>query len=1190
MLLFNHFKKNKMKIGIVASLVVIGLVLAGALPSVFASVAYYMPDVAVELDGVNDSFVTVSFNTPVEDSFASVYGTFDTEIGYDAEHMYFTLTSMSPGGDLSPSSVQNNTPADGMIGWLDWNNPASVGERGQLWSATYVVDKDTPAGDHGICLRNIFVASEQQDVEWDTAHLDSVCARVIVTRNDVPDEKLPQTLVLRDGDGNDITGTTINKHYSDEPFKVTWEHTVGDGEVSYHPDDDGASEHVARTSGDYIEIDNVGSVNICAWASETEEYAAAQACITVNVSKRPLDIVGATIADKTFDGTTEATVTNVTFEDRDISDAEYTATAEFGTADAGENKGVRVTVTLVGNAVDHYILNSETFDTTKTILPFMLTAENVELLGGTTYAYDPSGVEPEVRVMANIHGGVSTLVQGEDFNVSYSGNQAVGTGHAAVTGAGNFTTGENPLILDFTITQKGINNSNLTVPSSLVEGRILTPNDVSVNVDGQNLVRCESAGNTDCDYVLEISGENDGVIGHTVHVAINACNNYDGVAVADINIVAKQEQIVTISDVTNTTVNKTYGDANFVYVATTTGDGTISYHSTNESVAIVDAESGAVTIVGVGDADIVATAAETDTYAEATAKYTVSVAKKVVTVTNATVPNKVYDGTTLASVESVALSESSLVRDTDYTVAGVFNDSSVGVRDVNVMVTLMDSAYQNYCFMIQPSSPDPGLIIVGPTYSNLGFYTTVAAITPFTLTADNATADLTTNSFVYSGSEKTPEATVLVDLDGDGIKETTLEAGTDYEIVYEDNVNAGTASATITGKGNYAGSLDGLTFEIIPAPVENVVVIAPAQDYTGEALEPVPTVTGEITGNAITLTAGDYEVVAHEAFINAGDYTFTVKSANGSNYYIAETNGAFTINKVSSGEPPEATAGLKIEAGKTLADLGERTPGFSWNSDTTEVGVGDGVYGASYLKNNDTTNYILSEDLGIPVRGLKRIAVTTVSMAGGTAISSSASVLEGEDVTFTFTPDEGYELYMVMVGEDDRIGDVSDNQLIIVAGTEDIMLISYYRKVYGVIEGAGQTHVIGVDGAAEFEINADYELFEDTGTVYVDGELLDEEKYESWDGSTVISLKADYLDTLAVGEHLLEVQFDDGGIARTTFIIANPESDDSESGPATADTGTFTGVSGGAIATGASVIAMSLVGSVLFLVRRHNKD
>lgn len=237
------------------------------------------------------------------------------------------------------------------------------------------------------------------------------------------------------------------------------------------------------------------------------------------------------------------------------------------------------------------------------------------------------------------------------------------------------------------------------------------------------------------------------------------------------------------------------------------------------------------------------------------------------------------------------------------------------------------------------------------------------------------------------------------------------------------------------------------------------------------------------------------------------------------------------------------------------------------------------------MKNNDATNYIPTEDLGIPVRGLKRINVTTVSMAGGTATSSSASVLEGENITFTFAPDEGYELYMVTVGGDDLISDVLNNQLTIVAGTDDIMMISYYRKVYEVIKGAEQTHVRGVDGAAEFEINADYELFEDDGEVYVDGELLDPENYESWSASTVISLKAAYLDSLTFGTHAFAVVFNDGGIARTTFNISDPKSET----PATADTGAFTKMADGAAAAGASAIAIAVTTVGLYFVLKKSK-
>ena len=52
----------------------------------------------------------------------------------------------------------------------------------------------------------------------------------------------------------------------------------------------------------------------------------------------------------------------------------------------------------------------------------------------------------------------------------------------------------------------------------------------------------------------------------------------------------------------------------------------------------------------------------------------------------------------------------------------------------------------------------------------------------------------------YDGKAKTPEVTVK---DGDRI----LTENTDYIIVYSDNVNAGTAKVSVTGKGNYKGTV-----------------------------------------------------------------------------------------------------------------------------------------------------------------------------------------------------------------------------------------------------------------------------------------------------------------------------------------------------------------------------------------------
>ena len=1086
--------KSKIKIKVMAmvlgltSIVLLGSMLANA----FATASdYYYDGVNVSVDGVQGATAYMYLRTVGGGTFYTRQGDFSISETNDANG-YITLQSLTASGSSGQTTISDFT-TDGFkrliyADALYIGNEA--GPNDPLMIAVYNVDKDTPAGDYTVSLSNVSMVGGTSG--YGGEQLPDMTATIHVTRSDEPEPLPSQVVTFRDSEGNPIT--EISKYYGDADFTITKEVTTGDGAITeYHPDDDGSGSIVhTDPMSDTVGVGIPGDMPVCAWVEETENYAATKVCYTVHVLPRPLDIVGASIADKTYDATTVATVNSVSFADRNLSSDQYTATAVFADANAGNDKSVTVTVTLVGTGADYYALNSATYNTTKTISPYQLVAENVAL-SGSTYTYDPDGVEPEVTVTApGVYGGTYTLTE-DEYNVAYSDNYAAGTGHVSVTGeGGNFTTGEYPIMLDFTINKQGINNTNLNAPSSIVEHHILTVDEISVVVNGHTLTRCATDGATNCDYVLTISGDNDGEVGHVVNVAVNARNNYDGAAAADITIVAKLPQTVTISSVTGTTVNKSYGDADFTYTATSDGDGGISYGSSDDTVATVDA-NGKVTIHEVGEADITATAAETDTYAQGSASYHLVVSKKVVTVSSATVSNKTYDGTPVATVTNVTLSESSLVYGTDMTATGLFNDVTPAVRNVDVMVALSDDAYNHYCFTYESTC-------IKNTH-----YNATAAILQFTLSADNTTAVLNDTTFEYDGNAKEPTATVTVDLNGDGTKETTLVAGTDYEISYSNNVNAGvSAKATIAGKGIYTGSLSALTFTIDPAPVTNVQVTAPSQTYTGSALEPVPTVTGEVNGSAMTFDPSIYITLSHDDFINAGDYTFTIGSKVGSNYYIAHTNGTFRIEKATSSDPAEMTSGLSAEVGKTLADLGDLSEGFTWVDPTTPITAGMNDYPATYTKNGDTTNYT-TVNVSVPVLG--------------------------------------------------------------------------FTAEYDVVKGDGQNHIIGVDGAAEFEIDAEYSLFETGGSVYVDNTLVDPADYESWSSSTVISLSKTYLDGLALGNHTLAVLFNDGGVARASFTVSEPEP---EPEPGTADTGVFTGVAGGAVATGFTALILAAIAGVVY--------
>ena len=54
----------------------------------------------------------------------------------------------------------------------------------------------------------------------------------------------------------------------------------------------------------------------------------------------------------------------------------------------------------------------------------------------------------------------------------------------------------------------------------------------------------------------------------------------------------------------------------------------------------------------------------------------------------------------------------------------------------------------------------------------------------------------------------------------------------------------------------------------------------------------------------------------------------------------------------------------------------------------------------------------------------------------------------------------------------------------------------------------------------------------------VDGILISSENYDLENGSTVLTLKSSYLDTLSVGNHTLEFVYSDGSV-ETLFAVSN---------------------------------------------------
>ena len=112
------------------------------------------------------------------------------------------------------------------------------------------------------------------------------------------------------------------------------------------------------------------------------------------------------------------------------------------------------------------------------------------------------------------------------------------------------------------------------------------------------------------DYTVKYS---DNINAGTAKVTVSGCGNYYGDNESTFTI-NRLDQVISRVEPSYTVTN---GDEPFRLNAVTSGDGAITYSSSNESVVIAAANTGKITIVGTGRATVTVTAAQTENYNEA---------------------------------------------------------------------------------------------------------------------------------------------------------------------------------------------------------------------------------------------------------------------------------------------------------------------------------------------------------------------------------------------------------------------------------------------------------------------------------------------------------------------------------------------------------------------------------------------
>lgn len=229
------------------------------------------------------------------------------------------------------------------------------------------------------------------------------------------------------------------------------------------------------------------------------------------------------------------------------------------------------------------------------------------------------------------------------------------------------------------------------------------------------------------------------------------------------------------------------------------------------------------------------------------------------------------------------------------------------------------------------------------------------------------------------------------------IKSTSgLTSGVSYTVAYKNNVNAGTATITITGKGNYSGTLT-YTFAINKA-ASSVSLAKKAVTYNGKAQAYAGYASKSGSSGAVSYAyysdAACTKVLATSSVKNAGVYYVKATVAADTNYNAATSAAVtFTIDKaVPSYTVP---SGLKAEYGSKLSSVALPS-GFAWKSPSSSVGMAGLHYFVATYTPSDTVNYSTVSNISVPVTVARK---SSGGMTGGSTTGGNTGGSTGGSTT-----------------------------------------------------------------------------------------------------------------------------------------------------------------------------------------------
>ena len=678
-----------------------------------------------------------------------------------------------------------------------------------------------------------------------------------------------------------------------------------------------------------------------------------------------------TIAGKSYDGTTAATLSGYTLTGLVGSQTLNVAvgSANFSDPNAGASKPVSMSGITLSNGANGGVASNYTVSST----------------ANATGTIDPKMLTVDATVANKVYDGTTTATV-QSYGLSgFVGNQTVGATYtgSATFGDKNVGTGKAVAITGITLLN-GTNGglaSNYAVPTTVAATANITP--ATLHIAGVVAVNKVYDGTTTADLNTQ-SAILTGVIG-TDNVQVSALTGTFAsknvganipIGTGTVTLSGTDAQDYTLVQPTGLTASITprpltvsASGVNRVYDGTTAASAILSDNALagdtvtiSATSAFLDANAGSnkyVSVTGIAlsgaDAGDYVANGSTSTFA--------SITPKMLTV-DAVVANKVYDGTTTATVQSYGLSGFVGNQTVSATYAGsaAFGDENVGTGKAVAItgITLLNGTN-------------------GGLAGNYAVPTTVAATADIT-PAPLHIAGIVAQNKVYDGTTTAnlnTQSAVLTGVIGtDNVQVSTLTGTFASKNVGTDiSINTGTVTLSGTDAQDYTlVQPTGLTASITPRPL-TVSATGINKVYDGTTAASVILGDNAIAGDTVTASAtsafldgnagaNKYVSVTGIALsgADAGNYV-----ANGSTSTFASVTPA-TLTVTASGEnkPYDGTAAAAVTlAGNTLpgdqvslgdasASFDNSSPGNGKTISVSGIYIAGGAKAGDYVLGNTT--------------------------------------------------------------------------------------------------------------------------------------------------------------------------------------------------------------------------------------------